>query len=221
MPNSRQAPEDATNPAGKMISRHAGGLMSASGMSVIVVALLLFAGLISLFYQLQQDLDVLETQLIQDAGGQRMKLMGEQMVLLQGRLNGLMADSVEIRLKALERSLASGQVTPALLEQFEVLKNDIRSLESYADGPHARDLDQMVPDHPRFRGSASNAPRVLTKAEMFQEISRLRTLLYLCLTGLFATGGVFLGRYWLMTHRASLRLPPARAPKPPLLSRRR
>ena len=196
--------------------------MPASGASVIVIGLMLFLGLISLFYQLEQDLDGLETQLIQDAGGQRMRLMGEQMVLLQGRLNGLMADSVEIRLKALERALASGQVTPELLEQFEVLKKDIRSLEDYADGPHARDLGQAIPDHPRLRDMGPQASNGLSKAEMFQEISRLRTLLYLCLTGLFATGGLLLGRYWMVSNRSAPRLPaPARAPRPPLLSRRR
>lgn len=184
------------------------------------MGLILLAGLFSLFYQLQGELDLLESQLMTEAGGERMKSMGEQMVLLQNRLQGLMADSVEIRLKALERTMANGSVTPEVIHQFEVLQNDIRSLETYAQGPNAPNLDQAIPEHPRYSAMPGAVSPTLTKAEMFREISRLRTLLYLCLTGLVATGGVLLGRYWLTSHRPP-QLPDTRTSRPPLLTRRR
>lgn len=185
-----------------------------------MIAIMLIAGLFALFHQLQGELDVLESQLMTETGGERMKAMGGQMVLLQGRLHGLMADSVEIRLKALEQNLAGGHVTPEVMHQFEVLQNDIKALESYSQGPESPNLDAAIPDHPRYASASSVPPPALTKVEMFREISRLRTLLYLCLTGLVATGGVLLGRYWLTTS-STPRLPHARASKPPLLTRRR
>lgn len=221
MPNSRQGQDDSTKSNEGNLSPRSGGILPVSGSTIAWIGLFLMAGLFAIFYQLQKDLDGLESQLIHEAGGQRMKVMGEEMAKLQGRLQGLMADSVEIRLKALERNLASGQITPELMQQFDVLKNDIRSLEDYADGPHVRDLGEALPEHPRYRETPEAASKVLTKAEMFQEISRLRVLLYLCLTGLVATGGVLLGRYWLMVGRPPPRLPAQTAAKPPLLTRRR
>jgi hypothetical protein len=182
--------------------------------------MVLLAGLLTLFYQLQSDLDLLESQLMTETGGDRMKAMGQELASLQGRLQGLMADSVEIRLKALEQNLASGHVTPDVLHQFEVLQNDIRALETYSDGPDSPNLDRVIPDHPRYAAMAAAGAPALTKAEMFREISKLRTLLYLCLTGLVATGGVLLGRYWLTGSRPP-QIPHTRTPRPPLLTRRR
>jgi hypothetical protein len=55
---------------------------------------------------------------------------------------------------------------------------------------------------------------------MLNEISRLRILLYLCLTGLIAGGAVLAGRYWVESRRQSALLPP-KVSKPALLGRRR
>ena len=220
MPNPRHGEQDAAQPSGHPLSGRPGWLVPVSGPGLFLIGLILLAGLFTLFYQLQGELDLLESQLMTETGGARMKSMGEQMTLLQNRLHGLMADSVEIRLKALERTMANGSVTPEVIQQFEVLQNDIRSLETYAQGPNAPNLDQAIPDHPRYSAISGGVAPTMTKAEMFREISRLRTLLYLCLTGLVATGGVLLGRYWLASPRAP-QLPHSRSSRPPLLTRRR
>ncbi len=220
MPNPRHGEQDSVQPSGQPLSGRPGWLVPVSGPGLFLIGLILLAGLFTLFYQLQGELDLLESQLMTEAGGERMKSMGEQMVLLQNRLHGLMADSVEIRLKALERTLANGYVTPEVIQQFEVLQNDIRSLETYAQGPNAPNLDQAIPDHPRYSAMPGVTSPALSKADMFREISRLRTLLYLCLTGLVATGGVLLGRYWLASQRPP-QLPHTRSSRPPLLTRRR
>lgn len=202
-----------SNPAGFLIPR--------SGASLLWMGLLLLAGLLTVFFELQQELDGLESQLIADQSGVRVKAMGEQVSLLQQRLQGLMADSVEIRLRALERNLANGQITPDLMQQFEVIKNDILALEQAASRSDGPDLPLGLTDHPRYQQIRSAAPPGRSRAELFQEISRLRTLLYLCLTGLVATGGVLLGRQWWLMQKPE-RLPPGEArPRPPLLTRRR
>lgn len=219
MPNSRHEEQAAAQPSGHPLSGRHGWLVPVSGAGLFLIGLIVLAGLFTLFFQLQGELDLLESQLMSEAGGERMKSMGEQMVLLQNRLHGLMADSVEIRLKALERTLANGYATPEVIQQFEAIQNDIRSLEIYAQGPNAPNLDQAIPDHPRY-SAIPGAASPLTKADMFREISRLRTLLYLCLTGLVATGGVLLGRYWLASQRPP-QLTHARSSRPPLLTRRR
>ena len=220
MPNPRQGEEDAVHPSGQSWSGRSGYLVPASGAGIFFIAIFLVAGLFAIFHQLQGDLDLLESQLMTESGGDRMKAMGGQMVLLQSRLHGLMADSVEIRLKALEQNMASGHVTPEVMHQFEVLQNDIKVLESYTQGPDSPNLDTAIPEHPRYASAVAQGAPGLTKVEMFREISRLRTLLYLCLTGLVATGGVLLGRYWLTSAR-SAQLPHTPSRKPPLLTRRR
>lgn len=185
------------------------------------MGLLVLAGLLTAFFELQRELDGLESQLIADQSGARMKAMGEQVSLLQQRLHGLMADSVEIRLRALERHLANGQITPDLMQQFEVIKNDILTLEQAASRSEAADLPLGLLDHPRYQQIRSADPPHRSRTELFQEISRLRTLLYLCLTGLVATGGVLLGRQWWLMQKPA-QLPPGGArPRPPLLTRRR
>lgn len=194
--------------------------MPVSGSAWLWIGMVLLAGLLTLFYQLQGDLDLLESQLMTETGGDRMRVMGQELASLQGRLHGLMADSVEIRLKTLEQNLASGHVTPDVLHQFEILQNDIRALETYADGPGSPNLDKVTPDHPRYAAMGVAGAPALTKAEMFREISKLRTLLYLCFTGLVATGGVLLGRYWLTASRPP-QIVDARHTRPPLLTRRR
>ena len=52
---------------------------------------------------------------------------------------------------------------------------------------------------------AGAVPGLAGNAELLQEISRLRTLLYLCLTGL-VVGGVMAGRSWIASHQSHNRL---------------
>ena len=67
--------------------------------------------IVAVFYQLHNDLGMLESKLATVGGGERLQAMSQQMDGLRHRLHGLMADSVDIRLKGLERNLSSGRVT--------------------------------------------------------------------------------------------------------------
>jgi len=58
--------------------------------------------------------------------------MNQQMDSLRGKLNNILADSVEIRIKSLEKSIAEGKVSAGDVETFQSLQNDLRTLEDYA-----------------------------------------------------------------------------------------
>jgi hypothetical protein len=77
-----------------------------------------------------------------------------------------------------------------------------------------------VREHPRYQSLALASGKAIAHGEMLNEISRLRILLYLCLTGLIAGGAVLAGRYWVESRRQSALLPP-KVSKPALLGRRR
>lgn len=218
MPNSRQGDQESER---QPVTRPPVGLLPKSGAGLLVIGFLLLAGLLMAFYQIQQELDGLEAQLVTDQGELRMKAMAEQVGLLQQRLHGLMADSVEIRLRALERSLAAGQLTPELMQQFDVLKKDILTLEQTAAQVDFQGLDAASAEHPRYQKVPLPAAPTLTRSEMFKEISRLRLLLYFCLTGLVATSGLLVGRYWRLTQKAPGLPGEGVGQRPPLLTRRR
>lgn len=209
-PPSQQGPPDSGLPVfpGKS------GRAALFGLLVLTVALALFGFLYG-------ELNTLETRVITAGrGGERLKAMGQQMEVLRDRLHGLMADSVEIRLKALDRSIAAGKVNGDDLILFQSLQNDLKTLEAYATTPGSRGIDYTPREHPRYQPAGAAASAVLTNGDLLQEIARLRTLLYLCLGGLMAAGGYAVARYWLGARRAqALEGPQGRSA--PMLTQRR
>lgn len=198
-----------------------GGLPSVppAPWRAFALILLLLAGIFALFWQFHGELKTLESSVVRESGGgERLKAMNQQMEVLRDRLHGLMADSVEIRLKTLERNLAAGKVSGDDLILFQTLQNDMQSLEAYATVAGTPGLDYAAREHPRFQPVGMAAGAVLSQGEMLREISRLRTLLYLCLTGLLAAGGVTAARCWIGYRKPPALTSGASAP-PPLLSR--
>jgi hypothetical protein len=195
-PHDHQASDNpASGPAAD--SRNLPAVPPAPWRLFLFMALLL-AGIFAVFWQFHQQLNTLESRLVLNAsGGERLQAMGQQMNLLRDRLHGLMADSVEIRLKSLERSIAAGKVSGDDLMVFQTLQRDLQSLESYARTPGSPGLDFAIPEHPRYQAAGMAAGAMLASGDLLGEISRLRTLLYLCLTGVLAAGGLVAGRYWV------------------------
>lgn len=152
-------------------------------------------------------------------GGERLRAMGLQMDILRDRLHGLMADSVEIRLKSLERSIAAGKVNGDDLMVFQTLQNDLKTLESYERASGSPGLESALREHPRYQAAGLATSGVLVNSDLLSEISRLRMLLYVCVTGLLAAGGAMAGRYWISSRRHSALNNPA-AGGPPLLRHR-
>ena len=184
-------------------------------------AFLIFVVILALFYQLHTQLADLESRLAAGTtGGERLNAMGQQMDILRNRLHGLLADSVEIRLKSLERDISMGKVSTEDLRLFETLQSDLKALENYSSAVGSIGVDEAVREHPRYQSLAQSAGGAIAHGEMLNEVSRLRILLYLCLTGLIAGGAVLAGRYWIELRRQSALLP-SRVSKPALLARRR
>ena len=224
MPTSRQGEQDNGRGARqRQLSGRSWPLATTPSLTRVGLGLFLMMAIVAVFYQLHNELGMLESKIETVGGGERLQAMSQQMDGLRHRLHGLMADSVDIRLKGLERNLSSGRVTADDLKLFDVLQTDIRDLEAYSNQPGSLGLNDEVREHPRYQAMAAaggGSDVLLTKADMLKEISRLRTLLYLCLTGFVATGGIFVGRYWLGGRRPEA-LPPPKFPRPPLLTRRR
>lgn len=179
------------------------------------------AGILVLFWQFHTELNSLESRLFMETGsGDRLRAMDQQMGALRDRLHGLMADSVEIRLKSLERNIAAGKVSGDDLIVFQTLQNDLRSLESYERASGSSGLGSAAREHPRYQAAGLSAGAMLANGDMLREISRLRTLLYICVTGLLAAGGLVAGRYWISSrHPSALNKPAGDSPR--LLNRRR
>lgn len=167
--------------------------------------LLIACIILTIGYQIKIELDGLEARLLQPAGNPRLDAISQQMSGLRGRLHGLMADSVEMRLKSLERNLATGHVNGDDLQAFQSLQRDLQSLETFAGSPDGAMMGVGQADHPRYQALAAAVPGLAGNAELLQEISRLRTLLYLCLTGL-VVGGFVAGRSWIASHQSHSRL---------------
>ncbi|MFM8442359.1 MAG: hypothetical protein ACKN9W_03330 [Methylococcus sp.] len=183
----------------------------------------LLLALAAIFYQLYTDLSRLESTVAMSSGAgvERLRAMGQQMDTLRDRLHGLMAESVEIRLKTLDRNIASGKVGTEDLILFQSLQNDLKSLEAYASVTGGAGLDGESHEHARYKTASGLTTAALAQSEMLKEISRLRTLLYLCLTGLVAGGGVLVTRHWIATQRPAALTHPRSAKSRLLSSRRR
>ena len=145
-----------------------------------------------------QFLTHLETRLSAEAGGTaRLQAMTRQMENLRGKFNGLLAESIEARLKALEKSLETGRIGADELRSFEELQKDLGLLEHSARRGEALGLDYAQREHARFRPVPDGTP-VVRNEELLSEVLELKSLLYLCAAGLLATGGAtMIGCCWI------------------------
>jgi hypothetical protein len=164
------------------------------GAAVIV----LLAAALLLLFQARGFLDHFETRLAAQAGGDaRLQAMGQHMEALRGKFNGLLAESIETRLKALEKNIDAGKVGSDDLRAFEELQKDLKLLENYAGRGEAMSFDYAQRDHSRFRPLPDTKP-VVRNDELMSEVLELKNLLYFCAAGLLAMGGAaVVGCYWI------------------------
>jgi hypothetical protein len=161
---------------------------------------LLIALVLVLFLQVRGFLTHLEARLAVESGGNtRIHAISEHMEALQGKFNALLAESVEMRLKTLEKSVETGKVGVDDLRTFETLKDDLKLLENYAVRSGALSFDYAQQEHSRFRAIPETKP-IVRNDELMNEILALRRLFYLCLTALVLSV-VIVGGYWLSQRR--------------------
>lgn len=185
-------PEDARCPVPKPSRR-------SSSAILIFAACLLLASALMLFFQVRSFLGHIETKLVSESGGgARLRAMGLQMEALRGKFHGLLADSVEVRLRTLEKSVETGKISGDDLRAFEELQRDIKLLESYAVTAGTMGLDYAEREHSRFRPIPE--ARSTHNEQLMSEMVEVKTLFYFCLAGM-ATGTLMMGYYWLR-HRS-------------------
>jgi hypothetical protein len=124
-----------------------------------------------------------------------------QLDALQGKFSVLLAESVETRLKTLEKNIDGGRVNPDDLRAFEELKRDLRLLEGYADEAGVQPFDYNLVEHDRYRRLPEAGPSSRTQA-LLGEVSELRSLVYLCIGGVAASTLMSAGFWWRERRRA-------------------
>jgi len=137
----------------------------------LCIGLVLLLGLVAAFYQIYTDLNRLESRVARasGAGVERLRVMGRQMDTLRDRLHGLMAESVEIRLKSLDRNIATGKVSTDDLVLFQALQTDLKSLETYAGATGGDGLDSERSEHPRYQAAGGVTTAALAQSEMLKK----------------------------------------------------
>lgn len=175
----------------------------------LLAACLLIVSVLVLFFQVRSFLGHMETRMVTDRGGDnRLRAIGQQVEVLRGKLHGALAESVEIRLRALEKNIDAGKLGSEDFKAFDDLQKDLKRLEDYAESSTTAALDYGQRDHGRFRhffqpsGSADKTP----KNPMMRELADLKTLFYFCLAGLGTSTAMMVGYYWVAQRREVRRL---------------
>jgi hypothetical protein len=150
----------------------------------------------------------LETQVTNPATGHaRINAISQQMETLQRKFGVLLAESVEMRLKDLQKNIEAGTISAADLETFERLRNDLAILEGYAEAGGANAFDSAEIEHSRFRPLPVSG--LVRNEELMEEVVKVKNLLYFCAASL-ATTTVLISGYWLRqrsrTHRIQSRM---------------
>jgi hypothetical protein len=175
----------------------------AASAVLVFAACLLLASALMLFFQVRSFLGHIETKLVSESGGDpRLRAIGLQMEALRGKFHGLLAESVEVRLKSLEKNVEAGKITADDLRAFEELQKDLKLLESYAGAGGTTALDYSEREHSRFRAIPEAGP--VRNEQLLSEMVEVKTLFYLCLAGI-ATGTLMMMGYYWMRHRGEAR----------------
>lgn len=167
----------------------------------VLAACLLLISVLVLFFQVRSFLGHIETRVVADTGGEtRLRAIGRQVEALRGKLHGALAESVEIRLKALEQNIDTGKVGAEDIRTFEELLKDLKLLENYAESSPAVALDYGQRDHNRLRPMARSEDAV-GNGNLVKELADLKTLIYFCMAGLGTSTVVVVGYYWVLHRR--------------------
>lgn len=113
---------------------------------------------------------------------------------LKGQLVGLISGSIESRLRTLEVSIRSGNVSPSDLGTIQDLKNDVKVLKTYSETGAGRLIAKPY--------AVDKKEVYVTNHQLIKEVSQLKDLIYFSIAscGLMfaAVGGIWLqGRHRL------------------------
>ncbi|NJD05481.1 MAG: hypothetical protein FIA97_03155 [Methylococcaceae bacterium] len=162
-------------------------------LTLAIAVLLLLAGYLAIVaHRLDSDLVIARMDLTPD--GWRLRQYHRQMEVLEEKMAGYIADSVETKLHAIEQQVTAGSVGSDEIRQFEELKNELQLLQRYTTGKDGAVTDSSRRDHPRLQptpGSRVEPPQ----SEILGELVQVKYLLYL---GIASCGmmAMLMGGYW-------------------------
>ncbi len=150
---------------------------------------------------------------VEDSDAVRIRLYNQQIQSLQDRMTVFVADSVETKLKALEKNVTAGAVGAQEIKVLEELKGEVKLLENYSAGKGGKLTDLSRLDHARFQ-ITPGTQNTVSSGDLLYEVLQLKSLLYL---GIASCGlvGLMIGGYWWQTNTRVKRL--SREIIPPLL----
>lgn len=124
----------------------------------------------------------------------KIRIYNQQLESLQGKMAGFIADSVETKLRTLEKSVAAGTVGTEEFRTFEELKSELKLLETYSLGTSGNGMDQARLDHQRFQ-VLPGSRQTTSAGDLMREVLHLQNLFYL---GIASCGmiGLLVGGYW-------------------------
>ncbi len=169
----------------------------------ILAACISLGLILILFIRVEQALDTLEAGLkpARHSSDARLQAINEQMDSLHEKFSLLLAESVEMKLKALSKDMEAGKLDPDDAHLFGELEKELQLLQQYSATRGPGQLESARLEHARFKPLAPPAatdarPESSPDAtELSRQISRLRNMVYLSLTAL-GICLVILAGYW-------------------------
>jgi hypothetical protein len=159
--------------------------------------------ILTLFVLVEQTLDTLEAGLrpVHHSSDSRIQVLNEQMQSLHGKFSLLLAESVELKLKALSKDMEAGKLDPEDARLFSELEKELLLLEQYSATAGSGQLESGKLEHPRFKAILPPAPAPAPQPddELARHIKRLRHIVYFSLSALGVTLLILLGRWSLHT----------------------
>ncbi len=139
-----------------------------------------------------------------DSDTVKIRQYNHKLEALQDRMTAFVADSVEIKLKSLEKHVADGTVGVQEIKTLEELKGEVKLLENYSAGKGGNLTDTSRLDHARFQLTPGNQ-NTTSNADLLYEVSQMKRMLYL---GIASCGfvGFLLGGYWWQSNSRIKRL---------------
>lgn len=178
---------------GRTVEPPSGGRVRLA--ATIAAAFLLGMALL-LFFQVGSFLKRFETAVpVSRNADPRIEALNQQVAAIQDKFNLLLAESVEMRLKTLEKSVAGGKVSADELRAFEELKHDLKTLENYATVSGIQTFDDAQLEHSRYQ-RIPEADKAVSTRELLDEVAELKNLFYLSLAGFVGSAFVAAGSYF-------------------------
>ncbi len=155
---------------------------------------------------------------VEDNDALRIRQYNQKLEELQDRMTVFVADSVETKLKTLEKNVTDGSVGTQEIKILEELKGEVKLLEQYSSGRGGKLTDSSRLDHPRFQ-ITPGTQNTTSSGDLLHEVSQMKRLLYLSIASCGFVG-CLIGGYWWQSNSRIKRLS-RDTPPPRLLARKR